>query len=355
MIERMRTDAPLFSICIPQYNRTSFLIEGLQSLANQTFRDFEVCISDDCSTDQRESELLAFLQASGLAYVYRKLERNSRYDANLRAAIGLARGRYCLLLGNDDALAAPDTLERLATTLSEFGAPQVVITNYEQFATGKQVRRIAQTALRGTGYRAAVNNFRNFSFVSGLVLDRQAAQKHATSQWDGSEMYQMFLACRILAEGNTLLGVDRVVIRKDIEIPGEHVDSYARKPRLNPCPLIERKIPLVMTGRLVFDAIAPFLDLAEQQWALRRIFEQIFVFTYPFWIVEYRQVQSWKYAAGICLGMRPKNTLESLALEAPRRIRLNTLYIGATVLGLSLPTGLFKKLYPLLYSLAKAA
>src|SRR4051812_15316998 len=101
---------PFFSICIPQYNRTSFLIEACRSLSVQTFRDFEVCISDDCSTDGREAELGAFLQQSGMTFVYRKQERNSRYDGNLRAAIGLACGRYCFLLGNDDALASTETL-----------------------------------------------------------------------------------------------------------------------------------------------------------------------------------------------------------------------------------------------------
>ncbi|MDB9482187.1 glycosyltransferase, partial [Dolichospermum circinale CS-537/05] len=40
---------PFFSICIPQYNRTSFLIEACKVLAQQTFKNFEVCISDDQS------------------------------------------------------------------------------------------------------------------------------------------------------------------------------------------------------------------------------------------------------------------------------------------------------------------
>ena len=48
---------PFFSICIPQYNRTSFVIEALRALAGQSFKNFEVCVSDDCSSDGRQSEL----------------------------------------------------------------------------------------------------------------------------------------------------------------------------------------------------------------------------------------------------------------------------------------------------------
>src|SRR4051812_12737947 len=119
-IQQCTLAQPFFSICIPQYNRTSFLIETCRSLSVQTFRQFEGCISDDCSTDGREAELIAFLQQSGMAFVYRKQKRNSRYDGNIRAAIGLARGQYCFLLGNDDALASAETLARVHADLERY-------------------------------------------------------------------------------------------------------------------------------------------------------------------------------------------------------------------------------------------
>src|SRR6202011_5713969 len=79
-----------FSICIPQYNRTSFLIEALRTIKDQTFRDFEVCIADDRSTDGRSHEIVEYLQESGLSFAYQQNAENLRYDGNLRAAIGLA-------------------------------------------------------------------------------------------------------------------------------------------------------------------------------------------------------------------------------------------------------------------------
>src|SRR3989338_3064292 len=102
--ERLLIEKPFFSICIPQHNRTSFVIEALKSLTTQSFRNFEVCLSDDCSTDGREEELVCFLRASGLSFIYRKRDKNGRYDANLRAALAMACGEYCFLLGNDDCL-----------------------------------------------------------------------------------------------------------------------------------------------------------------------------------------------------------------------------------------------------------
>src|SRR5437868_10033482 len=75
---------PVFSICIPQFNRTSFLIEACRSIVAQNFVECEVCISDDASTDGRHLELLNFLESSPLSYVYRRQVRNLRYDGNLR-------------------------------------------------------------------------------------------------------------------------------------------------------------------------------------------------------------------------------------------------------------------------------
>src|SRR5438067_1165981 len=80
---RTRHDAPVFSICIPQFNRTSFLIEACKSLVAQSFSSFEICISDDCSTDGREAELASFLLSSGLDFTYARQARNRRYDGNL--------------------------------------------------------------------------------------------------------------------------------------------------------------------------------------------------------------------------------------------------------------------------------
>src|SRR2546422_615489 len=98
-IQRKLVEKPFFSICIPQYNRTPFLIEACKMLAKQTFKNFEVCISDDCSTDGKQHQLLGYLEQSKLSFVYQRQKRNLRYDANLRASIGLAAGRYCVLLG----------------------------------------------------------------------------------------------------------------------------------------------------------------------------------------------------------------------------------------------------------------
>ena len=352
VVER-RTGSPFISICIPQYNRTSFLIEACRSLAAQSFREFEVCISDDSSTDGREPQLLSYLQSSGLQFIWARQARNRRYDGNLRAAIALARGEYCFLLGNDDALANADALQKVAAALA-LHRPSVAICNYADFVSGEPYPRVRDGIL-GTGPEGGAALFRHVSFVSGVVLRRADAVANTTEEWDGSEMYQMYLTSRLLAAGGSCLGISAVIVRKDIAIAGETVDSYARRARLDPCPIEERKLNLVWIPRLVAAAIEPYVTPAEHSRLNRHVVSQLLRFTYPFWLFEYRRIQSWKYAVGIALGMRPRNVISRVPLSFLDAMRLRLLYAGATAAGLLIPRSWFERARRRLFSIAKAA
>jgi hypothetical protein len=149
-------------------------------------------------------------------------------------------------------------------------------------------------------------------------------------------------------------GIERTVILKDIRIPRESVDSYATKPRLHPCPIRERRSNLDQIGRLVVDAIDPYVARADRARTTARVLAQLLLFTYPFWLFEYRRVQSWRYAAGFCLGMRPRHSFRGLRLDPWRRLLLHALFGLVSTAGLTAPTALFDALYPCLHRLAKA-
>lgn len=353
-VKRTLIAHPFFSICIPQFNRTSFVIAACRSIINQTFHDLEICISDDCSTDGRSDELLALLASRNISFIYHRQARNTRYDGNLRSAIELATGKFCFLLGNDDELASATVLQELHDRMSSFPAPGVVITNYENYETGRRVERVRGNRLLGAGPWAAVQNFRNFSFVSGIVLDAAKAKGVATEVWDGSEFYQMFIGSRMIAAGAPLLTLDLVTVRKDIRISGEDVDSYRAAPVLRPCPIVERPINVVTIGPLVGDAIGPYVERRQTQRAITWIFLQLLTFTYPFWIYEYRRVQSWKYAFGICLAMRPRRILRGQELSRHRRVWIAVIYGVVTAVGLFTPAAWFHRLSPTLHRFAKS-
>ncbi|MCO5167999.1 MAG: glycosyltransferase [Planctomycetes bacterium] len=356
VVRRDRVDRPTLSVCIPQHERTQFLLLALESLARQTHDAFEVCISDDCSKDGGTPRILEFLKRSRLSFAFARQERNGRYDRNLRASLALARGEYCVLLGNDDGLAGPDTLALLARDLATTPGVAVAVTNYRDAATGRLYRRARTTRGLAGGPALAARTFRNFSFVSGLVLATEGVRRHATDRWDGSEFYQMFLAARMLAEGGALLSIDRIVVDMGLQVPDQRVDSYARRPRTPRWPIVERRLNLDAIGRLVLDAILPFArNELERQRLIWRVMGQLYLFTYPFWLVEYRRVQSWSYACGVALGMRPRHSLQDVPAAAVTRAALGAIFGGVTAAGLTIPLGAFERLHEHLYGLAKAA
>jgi hypothetical protein len=345
---------PYFSICIPQYNRTDFLVKACRSFAKQTFRDFDVCISDDLSTDGKEEMLQSYLAGSGLRYSHRRNATNLRYDGNLRSAIAMSTGSYLLLMGNDDRLSSPDTLAYLRELLEENPGVAVAIANYRELSSGRIFRRMRETRVLGSGPETAASVFRNYSFVSGVILSGDGARSEATAELDGSEMYQMYLGTRLVARGGRFLAIDRIVVDKDIQIPGQDVDSYRKKPRLSPCPIMRRPLPMGRLLEVVAYALRPCVDAKTLDRLLYSSARSLYSFTYPFWGIEYKRAQSVRYALGVLWALDPSTVAKGQGLSSRSVLALWPIYLATSAGALLVPTWLFDRLQPLFYRLAKA-
>lgn len=99
---------PTFSIGIPNYERPDYLREALQNIFAQSFVDFEVIVSDDCS-NANIAAVVGEFNDPRLRWV--RQEKNIGAVANFNYVISKARGRYIVLHQNDDLL-HPDFLLR---------------------------------------------------------------------------------------------------------------------------------------------------------------------------------------------------------------------------------------------------
>ncbi len=91
---------PLVSICIPNYNYGDFLEEAINSALSQTYKNIEVLVVDNCSTDRSWSILKTF---GGKIKAYRN-KRNLGHVENMNKCIELSRGKYIVILNSDDML-----------------------------------------------------------------------------------------------------------------------------------------------------------------------------------------------------------------------------------------------------------
>ena len=85
-----------------------FLREMIESVQQQTYSNWELCIADGSVSDQVMQVIQAYAQADKRIIV-KKLTKNKGIADNTNAAIAIASGEYIALLDHDDLL-APDAL-----------------------------------------------------------------------------------------------------------------------------------------------------------------------------------------------------------------------------------------------------
>ena len=83
------------------YNGEDYLSEAIESVLNQTFRDFELIVINDCSTDATSEILEKFAKADERVKVHTN-EVNLRLPSSLNKAISLAQGKYIARMDADD-------------------------------------------------------------------------------------------------------------------------------------------------------------------------------------------------------------------------------------------------------------
>jgi glycosyltransferase involved in cell wall biosynthesis len=92
---------PLISIAVCTYNGEKFLAEQLNSLVNQTYRNLEIVVTDDCSKDETIELLNGYAAKYDFIKIY-KNEENLGYVKNFEIALSLCSGDYIALCDQDD-------------------------------------------------------------------------------------------------------------------------------------------------------------------------------------------------------------------------------------------------------------
>jgi glycosyltransferase involved in cell wall biosynthesis len=111
----MSYNKPRVSIGLPVYNGERFLAETLDSLLTQTFKDFEIVISDNASTDATE-KICRNYAAKDKRIRYSRNEKNLGAASNYNRVFEQSAGEYFKWSAHDD-LCAPDFLEKCINIL----------------------------------------------------------------------------------------------------------------------------------------------------------------------------------------------------------------------------------------------
>ena len=105
-------EKPIVSVILPTYNwKSEWLSESIESVLNQTFKDFELIIINDASTNNIEETILKY-KDKDQRVIYLKNEKNLKLVKTLNRGIEHSKWKYIARIDDDDIWGNKDKLEK---------------------------------------------------------------------------------------------------------------------------------------------------------------------------------------------------------------------------------------------------
>ena len=181
----------MISVIIPVYNTAPYLDECIRSVTEQTYRDLEILLIDDCSTDGSSEILDKWAALDERIRVVHK-GKNSGVSDSRNQGLALARGEYISFVDSDDWL-EQEHYENLFNVIDRSGA-DIVVGGYTRVFSDKAVKVIS-------------------SNQDGKVMTPEQALMHCMPP-KGSGRYNLFIwnklyRAAVLQKNGTLIAFDK--------------------------------------------------------------------------------------------------------------------------------------------------
>lgn len=149
-----QTDYPLFTVIIPQKDRAEYLIHTLKTCMIQDYPNFEIIVSDDCSTDDSVQVVQMLMKKDSRIKLFAHQNHLGMRD-NFEFALNQVRDGYVMALGGDDGL-VPGCIWRmheiLSTTKKELLTWTPAGFNYSDDEGGKNIFYIRRKKNNGVKF-----------------------------------------------------------------------------------------------------------------------------------------------------------------------------------------------------------
>lgn len=158
----------LVSVIVPTYNRVGLIGRAIESIVNQTYRDIEIVVVDDGSTDNTE-EVIADISASAPRPIKYFKKPNGGCASARNKGTQLAAGDLIAFLDSDD-LWMSDALESMVSALIKGGADFVYSPAYEAYPDRTEIN---YPSAAGRPDNFAVEHFMETNARNGALLFRK--------------------------------------------------------------------------------------------------------------------------------------------------------------------------------------
>lgn len=113
-------EEPLVTIGVSSFNYSRFIDNSLNSLLTQTYKNTEIIIIDDCSSDDCPQKIEAWIKRNNVTCTYIRHIKNLGITKTTNEIVRLAKGKYITFLATDDIM-MPERITRQVSLLEEAG------------------------------------------------------------------------------------------------------------------------------------------------------------------------------------------------------------------------------------------
>jgi len=150
---------PLVTIGIPTYNRPSYVVKAIQSALNQTYKNIEIMISDNCSDDINVEKICRDYCNQDMRITYFRQSENRGSLFNYNYLLEKAKGKYHIYLADDDWLSEM-YIEQCVDFLENHNDYSIVFGNMIFYdADYKFVRRCPQVDFNENAYEERIAKY----------------------------------------------------------------------------------------------------------------------------------------------------------------------------------------------------
>lgn len=197
---------PLISIVIPVYNVSRKLLsECLDSIINQSYANFEICLADDCSSNQETLDVLNEYEKRDkrIRVIHRK--KNGHISEASNSALKIAKGEFVGLVDNDDVL-DKDALYYVVKKLNEDKSLDLIYTDEDKLDfDGKRCFPHFKPGFSLDTFLSS-NYFCHFTVIRKEVVDEIGGFR---SEYNGAQDYDLFL--RIVEKTKNIGHISKVL------------------------------------------------------------------------------------------------------------------------------------------------
>jgi GT2 family glycosyltransferase len=217
------TAKPVFSVIVPVYNvEHQWLVSAVESVRNQLYPHWQLCLVDDASTDPHIRTLLEKYVETDSRICARFNDTNQGIAATSNTALALAEGDFVALLDHDDEL-TEDALLQSAIVVEKYPAVELIYSDEDKIST--------------TGKRSAPFFKPDYSeelllsqnYIGHFVVVRRSLVEETGGfqrGYEGAQDYDLLL--RICENTRHIKHIPRVLYHWR-EIPGSTAADYGSK------------------------------------------------------------------------------------------------------------------------------